>query len=56
LTAARGGEHPHSPFAGALGFVPLPALHGPILALRVLAYLALTHIMNVSFHRRFGLD
>ncbi len=46
---------PYSPFAGALGFVPLPPLYWPILALMVLAYLAITHIMKVWFHRRFGL-
>ena len=47
---------PYSPLAAALGFVPLPALFWPILALMVLAYLALTHVMKVWFHRRFGLD
>jgi len=53
---AIGALLPYSPFAGALGFVPLPPLFWPILALMVLAYLALTHIMKVWFHRRFGLD
>ena len=53
---AVGAALPYSPIAGALGFVPLPALFWPILALMVLAYLALTHIMKVWFHRRFGLD
>jgi len=53
---AVGALLPYSPFAGALGFVPLPPLFWPILALMVLAYLALTHIMKVWFHRRFGLD
>ncbi|MDE2050004.1 MAG: magnesium-translocating P-type ATPase, partial [Gammaproteobacteria bacterium] len=53
---AVGGMLPYSPFAGALGFVPLPPLYWPILALMVLAYLALTHVMKVWFHRRFGLD
>ena len=47
---------PYSPFGTALGFVPLPALYWPILTLMVLAYLALTHVMKVWFHRRFGLD
>ena len=47
---------PYSPLAGALGFVPLPPRFWPILALMVLAYLALTHIIKVWFHRRFGLD
>ena len=39
----------------SLGFVPLPPLFWPILALMVLAYLALTHVMKVWFHRWFGL-
>jgi Mg2+-importing ATPase len=53
---AVGAMLPYSPFADALGFVPLPPLYWPLLALMVLAYLALTHIMKVWFHRRFGLD
>ncbi len=53
---AVGALLPYSPFAGALGFVPLPSLFWPILALMVLAYLALTHIIKILFHRRFGLD
>ena len=53
---AVGATLPYSPFAGALGFVPLPPLYWPILALMVLAYLVLTHAMKVWFHRRFGID
>ena len=53
---AVGAMLPYSPFAAALGFVPLPPLFWPILALMVLAYLALTHFMKIWFHRRFGLD
>jgi Mg2+-importing ATPase len=53
---AVGAMLPYSPFAGALGFVPLPPLYWPLLAAMVVAYLALTHIMKVWFHRRFGLD
>ena len=53
---AVGATLPYSPFAAALGFVPLPALFWPILALMVLTYLALTHVMKVWYHRRFGLD
>jgi len=53
---AVGAILPYSPFAAALGFVPLPTLFWPILALMVLAYLVLTHVMKVWFHRRFGLD
>jgi Mg2+-importing ATPase len=47
---------PYSPFARALGFVSLPALYWPILAAMLLAYLSLTHLMKIWFHRRFGLD
>jgi Mg2+-importing ATPase len=46
---------PYSPLAPALGFVPLPAMYWPILALMVLLYLVLTHITKTWFHRRFGL-
>jgi Mg2+-importing ATPase len=46
---------PYSPFAPALGFVPLPALYWPILAVMVVLYLVLTHITKTWFHRRFGL-
>ncbi len=53
---ALGAALPYLPFAQALGFVPLPLLYWPLLALQVLVYLALTHLMKVWFHRRFGLD
>jgi Mg2+-importing ATPase len=46
---------PVSPLAGALGFVPLPALYWPALLAMLLGYLALTHVMKTWFHRRFGL-
>jgi Mg2+-importing ATPase len=47
---------PYSPFATALGFVPLPLGYWPILALMIVLYLVLTHLMKFWFHRRFGLD
>ena len=47
---------PFSPFASALGLQRLPALYWPILAAMIVAYLALTHLMKIWFHRRFGLD
>jgi P-type Mg2+ transporter len=47
---------PYSTFAPALGFEHLPTLYWPILAAMLLAYLALTHLMKIWFHRRFGLD
>jgi Mg2+-importing ATPase len=47
---------PYSPFARALGFVPLPLTYWPILAVMIVMYLALTHGMKIWFHRRFGLS
>jgi Mg2+-importing ATPase len=47
---------PYSPFATALGFVPLPIAYWPILALMIVVYLTLTHLMKIWFHRRFGLN
>jgi Mg2+-importing ATPase len=47
---------PYSPFAPALGFVRLPALYWWLLGAMLLAYLALTHLMKMWFHRRYGLD
>lgn len=47
---------PFSPFARALGFTPLPPLYWPLVALMLIAYLSLTHVMKIWFHRRFGLD
>ena len=39
----------------ALGFVPLPWLYWPLVALMLLAYAALTHLVKVWFTRRWGL-
>jgi Mg2+-importing ATPase len=47
---------PFSPLARGLGFTPLPPLYWPIVALMLITYLSLTHVMKVWFHRRFGLD
>jgi P-type Mg2+ transporter len=47
---------PYSPFAGALGLTPLPAAFWPFLVLMIVLYLALTHLMKMWFHRRFGLS
>jgi Mg2+-importing ATPase len=51
-----GGWLTYSPFAGALGFQSLPAFYWPLLAVILLTYLVLTHLMKIWFHRRFGLD
>jgi Mg2+-importing ATPase len=45
-----------SPLAPALGFVPLPALYWPLLALMLLCYMVLTHIVKTWFIRRFAAD
>jgi Mg2+-importing ATPase len=47
---------PFSPFARDLGFRLLPPLYWPIVALMLITYLGLTHVMRAWFHRRFGLD
>jgi Mg2+-importing ATPase len=46
---------PISPFAGALGFKPLPGLYWPIVASFLLAYAALTHLVKTWFFRRWGI-
>jgi Mg2+-importing ATPase len=43
---------PISPLAPALGFVALPTLYWPILALTLLAYLLLTQFVKVLLVRR----
>jgi P-type Mg2+ transporter len=43
---------PFSPFAGALGFVPLPGLYWPLLALTLFAYVLLTQCVKVLLLRR----
>jgi Mg2+-importing ATPase len=41
-----GGALPYSPLAGPLGFVPLPWLFWPLLALTLVCYVALTQVMK----------
>jgi len=43
---------PVSPFAAALGFVPLPARYWPLLAMTLFAYVALTQCVKVLLLRR----
>ena len=43
-----------SPFAGYLGFVPLPVLFWPLLALMLVAYVALTQVVKAWYYRRFS--
>ena len=47
---------PFSPFAHALGFIPLPLLYFAFVAAMLVAYLSLTHFVKTWFHRRFGVD
>lgn len=46
LIMAIGGVLPYTPLAGPLGFVPLPWLFWPLLALTLLCYVALTQIIK----------
>jgi len=47
---------PYSPFAHALGFVPLPVMYWPWIVVIVLSYLTLTHAVKTAFIKRFGLN
>jgi len=47
---------PVSPFAGVLGFTPLPRAYWGWLACFLLTYAVLTHAVKVWFHHRFGVD
>ena len=47
---------PYSALAPGLQLTPLPPANWPILSAMILAYLALTHLMKVWLHRRFGLE
>jgi Mg2+-importing ATPase len=43
-----------SPLAGTLGFVPLPPLYWPLLAIILLGYVTLTQIVKTWFYHKFG--
>jgi hypothetical protein len=47
---------PFSPFAGYLGFVPLPSSFWGWMIVTVLSYAILTHWMKTRFIARFGAD
>ena len=47
---------PYSPFAALLGLVPLPAVFFLWLAVFLLTYSVLTHVVKTWFSRRFGSD
>jgi Mg2+-importing ATPase len=45
---------PYSPFAGALGMVPLPLIYWAWIAAFLLSYAALTHFVKTWFFKRYG--
>ena len=47
---------PYSPFAGALGLVPLPPVYWAWIASFLLTYAALTHVVKTWFIGRFGAE
>ena len=47
---------PYSPFAGSVGFVPLPRTYWLWIGAFLLAYGGLTHTVKVWFQKRFGDD
>jgi Mg2+-importing ATPase len=55
IICAVGVWLPYSPFAHALGFVPLPLAYWPWVVGIVICYLSLTHVAKTWFIRRFGL-
>ena len=55
IIAAIGIALPYTPFASALGFVPLPPAYYLYLFLILLGYAVLTHVMKTWCARKFGL-
>ncbi|HPW21739.1 MAG TPA: magnesium-translocating P-type ATPase [Vicinamibacterales bacterium] len=56
IIMAIGAWLPYSPFAAALGMVPLPAVYWAWIALFLAAYSALTHRAKTWFFSRYGGD
>jgi len=56
IVMAVGAWLPYSPFAPALGMVPLPAIYWAWIAGFLAAYAVLTHAVKSWFFRRFGGD
>jgi Mg2+-importing ATPase len=56
MICAVGVWLPYSPFAHALGFMPLPLVYWPWIILIVFSYLCLTHFVKTAFIKRFGLN
>ncbi len=53
---AVGAWLPYSPFAAALGMVPLPAVYWAWIATFLVTYAVLTHIVKTWFFNRYGGD
>ena len=53
---AVAGWLPYSPFADALGMVPLPAIYWAWIAGFLIAYGILTHFVKTWFFNRYGDD
>jgi Mg2+-importing ATPase len=47
---------PYSPFAGALGMVPLPPVYWAWIAAFLVSYSVLTHFVKTWFFKRYGGD
>jgi len=56
VVMAVGAWLPYSPFASALGMVPLPAVYWAWIAAFLTTYAVLTHLVKTWFFKRFGGD
>jgi Mg2+-importing ATPase len=54
VVMALGAWLPYSPFAADLGMVPLPLAYWGWIAVFLVSYAALTHVVKTWFFRRFG--
>ena len=54
LISAIGIALPFTPVGTTLGFTPLPWTYWPTLALMLVAYATLTHLVKLWFVRRWG--
>jgi Mg2+-importing ATPase len=56
VVMAVGAWLPYSPFAGALGMVPLPPVYWAWIAFFLILYAVMTHGMKTWFFKRYGGD
>ncbi|HTP58483.1 MAG TPA: magnesium-translocating P-type ATPase [Spirochaetia bacterium] len=56
LVMGIGAYLPYSPVAGALGFVPLPAIYWAWIGGFLVLYCAITHFVKSWFFHKFGVD